>query len=67
MLSTCKIVLHTKTEKKNVNKNVTSKPFLFPGNGAKNLIGAELALKKCVFCEINEKLVCANVPSILPL
>jgi len=22
---------------------------------------------KCVFCKINEKLVCANVPSILPL
>jgi len=31
------------------------------------MIGAELALKKCVFCEINEKLMCANVPSILPL
>ena len=32
----------------NVNKNVKSKPFPFPGNGAKNLIGAKLALKMCV-------------------
>ena len=31
------------------------------------MIGTELTLKKCVFYEIDEKLVCANVPSILPL
>ena len=35
----------TPKQKENVNKNVKSKPFPFPGNGAKNLIEAELALK----------------------
>jgi len=31
------------------------------------LIGVEPAPLKCVFYKINEKLVCANVSSILPL
>ena len=33
----------------------------------RKLIGTELTPKKCVFCKISEKLVRANVPSILPL
>ena len=67
MLKSCKECSAHQNREDNVNKNVKSKPFPFPGNGAKNLIGAKLALLKRVFYEINEKLVCANVPSILPL
>ena len=48
MLSTCKDCPAHQNREENVNKNVKSKPFPFPGNGAKNLIGAELALKNCV-------------------
>ena len=45
MLSTCKDCHAHRNREDNVNKNVKSKPFSFPGNGAKNLIGAKLALK----------------------
>ena len=45
MLSTCKDCPAHQNREDNVNKNVKSKPFPFPGNGAKNLIGAKLALK----------------------
>ena len=55
ILSTCKDCPVHQNREDNVNKNVKSKPFPFPGNGAKNLIGAELALLKRVFCKINEK------------
>ena len=67
MLSTCKDYTAHQNREDNVNKNVKSKPFPFPGKGAKNLIGAKRALLKCVFYEINVKALCANVPSILPL
>ena len=67
MLISCKEYPAHQNREDNVNKNVKSKPFPFPGNGAKNLIGTKLALKMCVVYEINEKLICANVPSILPL
>ena len=43
MLSTCKDCPADQNREENVNKNVKSKPFPFPGNGAKNLIGAEQA------------------------
>ena len=45
MLSTCKDCPAHQNREENVNNNVKSKPFPFPSNDAKNLIGAELALK----------------------
>jgi len=44
ILNTCKDCPAHQNREDNVNKNVKSKPFPFPGNGVKNLIGAELAL-----------------------
>ena len=40
---------------------------ILPDDPKEVVIGAEPALKICMFCKINEKLVCANVPLILPL
>ena len=45
MLNTCKDCPAHQNREDNVNKNVKSKPFPFPGNSAKNLIGAKLALE----------------------
>ena len=44
MLRSCKESPAHQKREYNVNKKVKSKPFPFPGNGAKNLIGAKLAL-----------------------
>ena len=57
ILNSCKDSPAHQNREDNVNKNVKSKPFPFPGNGAKNLIGAEPALKKCVFMKSMKKLV----------
>ena len=49
MLKSCKECPAHQIREGNVNKNVKSKPFPFPGNSAKNLIGAEPALENVCF------------------
>ena len=51
MLKSCKECPAHQNREDNVNKNVKSKPFPFPGNSAKNLIGVKLALKNMCFVE----------------
>ena len=55
-LSSCTDYPAHQNKEENVNKNVKSKSLPFPGNGAKNLIGANKHSKMCIF-EVNE-MVC---------
>ena len=54
------ITLHTKTEKKILKKREI-KTIPVPGNNAKNLIGAELALENVCFMKSMKLCVCARV------
>ena len=67
MLRSCKECPVHQNREENVNKNVKSKPFPFPDNGAKNLIRAKLALENACIMKSMRICICANVPSILPL
>ena len=49
MLNSYKDYPAHQNREENINKNVKSKPFSFPGNGAKNLFEAEQALKNVCF------------------
>ena len=62
----CKNCPAHQNREENVNKNVKSKPFPSPATAPKIWSGRN-QYSKFIFYKINEKLVCANVPSILQL
>ena len=66
MLRSCKECPVHQNREENVNKNVKSKPFPSPATAQKFDRSETNTLKMCIY-EINENLVCANVPSILQL
>ena len=49
ILNSCKDSPAHQNREDNVNKNVKSKPFPFPGNSAKNFVRGETSTQKCVF------------------